>query len=45
MGSSTSLANRLKTGYFVPILQNREIDIAIKEVGLDQFYLDIYFFT
>lgn len=42
MGSSTSLANRLKTGYFVPILQNREIDIAIKEVGLDQFYLDIY---
>ena len=42
VGSSTSLANRLKTGYFVPILQNREIDIAIKEVGLDQFYLDIY---
>jgi hypothetical protein len=42
IGSSISLANRLKTGYFVPNLQNRVIDLAIKEVGLNQFYLSVY---
>jgi group I intron endonuclease len=42
IGSSISLTNRLKTGYFVPNLQNRVIDLAIKEAGLEQFYLNIY---
>jgi group I intron endonuclease len=42
IGSSISLTNRLKTGYFVPKLQNRVIDLAIKEAGLEQFYLNIY---
>jgi len=42
VGSSISLANRLKTGYFVANLQNRVIDLAIKQVGLDQFSLSIY---
>lgn len=42
IGSSISLANRLKTGYFVPNLQNRAIDLAIKEEGLSQFSLSVY---
>lgn len=31
--------NRLVRGYFGPKLGNRVIDLAIKGVGLDKFYL------
>jgi hypothetical protein len=42
VGSSKSLANRLCTGYFVPKLGNRKIDLAISDAGLYSFYLDLY---
>lgn len=42
IGSSISLVNRLFTGYFGPNLKNRVIDLAIKEIGLDKFQLDVY---
>lgn len=42
VGSSISLANRLTVGYLGPNLGNRVIDQAIKELGLDKFYLEIY---
>ena len=41
VGSSISLASRLATGYFVPVLGKRKIDLAIKDLGLSLFYLDI----
>jgi len=42
VGSSISLANRLTTSYLGPKLGNRKIDLAIKEIGLKNFVLDIY---
>jgi hypothetical protein len=42
VGSSISLANRLSTGYLGPKLGNRKIDLAIRDGGLDSFYLDLY---
>lgn len=42
VGSSISLANRLNTSYLGPKLGNRKIDLAIKEIGLKNFVLDIY---
>lgn len=42
VGSSISLANRLSTGYLGPNLGNRVIDLAIKDIGLENFYLDLY---
>lgn len=42
VGSSISLAYRLFIGYLGPTLGKRVIDLAIKEAGLDRFYLDIY---
>lgn len=42
VGSSISLANRLSTGYFGPKLGGRKIDLAIRDVGLDSFSLDLY---
>jgi len=42
VGSSISLSNRLATGYLGPKLGNRKIDLAIKDAGLDSFYLDLY---
>lgn len=42
IGSSISLANILSTGYFGPKLGNRVIDLAIKDIGLDKFYLELY---
>ncbi|GAA5133768.1 hypothetical protein GCM10023339_69810 [Alloalcanivorax gelatiniphagus] len=42
IGSSVSLANRLSTGYLGPKLGNRVIDTAIKDSGLDKFYLELY---
>jgi hypothetical protein len=42
VGSSISLSNRLATGYLGPKLGNRKIDLAIKDAGLDYFYLDLY---
>ena len=42
VGSSISLSNRLMTGYLGPKLGNRKIDLAIKDAGLDSFYLDLY---
>jgi len=42
VGSSISLANRLSTGYLGPKLGNRVIDLAIKDIGLDKFYLELY---
>lgn len=41
IGSSISLANILSTGYFGPKLGNRVIDLAIKDTGLDQFFLEL----
>lgn len=41
VGSSISLANRLATGYLVPVLGKRKIDLAITDSGLSLFYLDI----
>lgn len=42
VGSSISLANRLFTGYLGPNLGQRKIDLAIKDGGLDTFFIDIY---
>jgi GIY-YIG catalytic domain len=42
VGSSISLANRLSTGYFKPILGKRKIDLAITSGGLNSFHLDLY---
>lgn len=42
VGSSISLSNRLATGYLGPKLGNRKIDLAIKEAGISNFFLDIY---
>ena len=42
VGSSISLANRLSVGYLGPTLGKRVIDLAIKDVGLERFYLEIY---
>jgi len=42
VGSSISLANRLFVGYLGSKLGNRVIDLAIKESGLERFYLEIY---
>jgi group I intron endonuclease len=42
VGSSIYLANRLTTGYLGPNLGNRVVDLAIKDVGLENFYLDLY---
>jgi NADH-ubiquinone oxidoreductase chain 3 len=42
VGSSIFLANRLSTGYLGPKRGSRKIDLAIKDAGLDSFYLDLY---
>ncbi len=42
VGSSILLANRLATGYLANKRGSRKIDLAIKDAGLDSFYLDLY---
>lgn len=42
VGSSLFLSNRLNSGYFRVNKGKRPIESAIKEVGLDNFTLDIY---
>ena len=42
VGSSISLSTRLSTGYLGPVLGNRVVDLAIKDTGLENFYLDLY---
>jgi hypothetical protein len=42
VGSSISLSTRLNTGYLGPVLGNRVVDLAIKDTGLENFYLDLY---
>ena len=42
VGSSISLVNRLTTGYFSTALATRKINIAIADLGLHSFYLNLY---
>lgn len=42
VGSSISLVDRLFRCYFGSNLGDRKIDLALKESGLNSFYLDIY---
>lgn len=42
VGSSISLAKRLSTGYFGLNLGDRKIDLAIRDAGLDSFFLYLY---
>ena len=42
IGSSVQLANRLARGYLGSTLGNRKINLVLKELGLNSFYLDIY---
>jgi len=42
VGSSISLKNRLASGYFIPKLGKRKIELVITEFGLNNFYLEIY---
>ena len=42
VGSSISLANRLSTGYFGPVLGKRKVDLALTETKLESFFIDLY---
>lgn len=42
VGSSTQLADRLLKNYLGDSLKNRKIDLALKELKLESFFLDVY---
>jgi group I intron endonuclease len=42
VGSTVSLADRLHAGYFSSTKKNRNIDLVLREEGLDKFTLELY---